>query len=142
MPSYPSSRTSPRGIPVAHDRRGLAGDLGLVAVDALTPQVHQEEVVIGTARNKIQTATPQGFAHSLRVLEHLLLIELVLGSLGHLQRHGESRDRLVVRTPLEAWEHRSIDLLFKVIHDRIALLVHTLLPLAEEDHGASRATQR
>jgi len=88
--------------------------------------------------DQVQVAALEALSHGLRVLHHLLLVELELRSLSHLERHGQRCDRLVVRAALEAREHSCIDLVLEVVHDRTAVLVHTLLTPAEEDHGASR----
>ena len=48
---------------------------------------------------------------------------------------------MVVRTPLECWEHSIVNSRFIVIENWIASLVHTLLSPPEEDHARPHSTQ-
>mmetsp|Transcript_23839 Transcript_23839/g.67519 ORF Transcript_23839/g.67519 Transcript_23839/m.67519 type:complete len:374 (+) Transcript_23839:342-1463(+) len=83
----------------------------------------------------------QGLADGLRVFHHLVLVDLELRGLRHLQCNCQCRDGLIVGAALQTRENRGVDFLLKVPHDGSALLVGTLLPLAEEDHGAAGPAQ-
>ena len=74
----------------------------------------------------------------MHVLHDLLLVRLELRTRRLLQRDGETRDGVVVRTTLETREDGEVDLVLEIVHDRVTLLVRTLLALAEENHRAAR----
>mmetsp|Transcript_79311 Transcript_79311/g.173960 ORF Transcript_79311/g.173960 Transcript_79311/m.173960 type:complete len:538 (-) Transcript_79311:24-1637(-) len=129
------------GVLVQDDRSGLAEDLGLVAVDALASEVHQQKVVVSAVGDQIEALLFQGVAQGLGILENLLLVGLVLRLHRHLQCHSQRRDRLVMWATLEAREHSRIDSLLQVPHDRLSTLIDSTLSLAVEDHRSARAAQ-
>mmetsp|Transcript_98064 Transcript_98064/g.219445 ORF Transcript_98064/g.219445 Transcript_98064/m.219445 type:complete len:239 (-) Transcript_98064:866-1582(-) len=130
------------GVLVEHDGSLFANGLSFRAVHLLGAEVDEEEMVVRATGDEIEAAPLQGLPEGLGVLHHLLLVQAELRRHGLLQRHSQGGDGLVVRAALEAREHSCVDPLLQVVHDRVALLVHTLLTLAEEDHRTTRAPQR
>ncbi|KAI6753365.1 hypothetical protein HG531_005534 [Fusarium graminearum] len=111
------------------------------AVDTLGLEVHENEVVVGAARDKRVAEVSELVGHGLGVCEDLFLVVLELRCLGLLEGDSEGGDGVVVRTALVAGEDGRVDGALEVVHDLLALLVCASHALAVEDHGAARSAQ-
>mmetsp|Transcript_5554 Transcript_5554/g.15704 ORF Transcript_5554/g.15704 Transcript_5554/m.15704 type:complete len:304 (-) Transcript_5554:314-1225(-) len=99
-------------------------------------------MVVGASGNEGISELLETVGERLRVLHDLILVGLEFWRGGHLQTCSQSGDGVVVWTTLVSREHREVDLVGNVVHDRVSLLVVLPHTLPVEDHGSSWSSER
>ncbi len=85
--------------------------LRYVALQALGPQVHQHEVVVGAAGDDVEAVGAQRFRKRLSVFDDVLRVDLEVRPQRFRERHRLGGDHMHQRPALQAREDRRIQLL-------------------------------
>ncbi|KAH3667470.1 hypothetical protein OGAPHI_003119 [Ogataea philodendri] len=137
-----SRNVTRNGVLVGSDVGSLQNSLNSGTVDALGTQVNEDQVGVGSARNKVESLLLERVSKRGCIGYHIRLVLLVFWGGCLFKSNRESRDGVVVRTTLVGREHREVDLLLQLVWDLLTLLGDLSDTLSEEDHGTSWASKR
>jgi hypothetical protein len=131
------------GVLVAGNVDLLEDGLNTGTVEVPLLQVDEDHVVVGTVGDELEAEILEGVLELLGVLDDLLLVQLEVLGLSLLESNGKRGDGVVVGSTLVTGEDGEVDGTLKVVQGLLARLrVSAADALAEEDHSATRTTER
>ena len=72
-------------------------------------KIPHDQVVHGSVADELLSLSHKGVSEGLGVLANLLRVSLKLWGVDFLQLNSECRDRNIMRSSLEHWEHSEVD---------------------------------
>lgn len=131
------------GVLVAGNVDLLKDGLNTGTVEVVLAKVNKDHVAVSAVRDELVAEALEGVLQGLGVGDNLLLVGLEVGAGSLLQGNSQSGDGVVVGTTLVTREDGEVDGVLEVVEGLLASLgVDGADTLAEEDHGATRTTER
>ena len=131
------------GVLVASNVDLLQDGFDTCAIESLWAEIKEDHVRVSSVSHELVAELLELSLNGLSVLHDLLLVLLEFRGGSLLESNSEGGDGVVVGSTLMAGENGEVDRAFKVIQSLLTSLSISLAnTFAEEDHGATRTTER